>query len=116
MDAAKKNINDSDTIICFNSIPMFYYLLNKDYFLADPWIIVTNFNSVKNSLENKANSNFYPDYIIFSKKSAKENNWPDTDIIIDKKDRNIYEYLIYYIKYNNYESIYENTTFILYKK
>jgi hypothetical protein len=116
LEVSKNYINDENTLLCFNSIPMLYYLLDKDYFLNDPWLIPNNFNSIKSRLENKANNNIYPDYIIFGKKSAKEDNWPDTKVVIDDKDKVLYDYISMYIKTNNYKIIYENKAFLFYKK
>ena len=113
---AKKNIKKSDKIICVNSIPMLHYLLNRDYFLDDPWLEQMNLSEISYSLENNAENNNYPAYIIFSKKSARENNWPNTTVLYEPKDKEKYDYMLSYIEKSNYKNIYENNAFILYKK
>jgi len=105
-----------DKLLCFNSIPMLYYLLNKDYFLNDPWLIPYSLAKTKLELEKKSGNNIFPDFIIFAKKSAKEDSWPDTDIIVDKKDQPLYDYISGYISKHKYTVIFENTAFLLYKK
>lgn len=113
---SKKIIKRDNTLICFNSVPMLHYLLNRDYFLDDPWVEQLSIGKLKNRLETKALKNIFPDYIIFAKKSARENNWPDTDVLYEPADKKKYEYMIDYIDKNNYKNIYENYGFILYKK
>jgi len=105
-----------DKILCFNSIPMIYYLLNKDYFLNDPWLIPYNVTNTKRELEKKVENNIFPDFIIFAKKSAKEDNWPDSDIIVDEKDQPLYDYIKEFINKYKYNIIFENNSFLLYKK
>jgi|GEM_PF-5930747 len=114
--AAKEHMAKNSTLLCFNSVPMLHYLLNKDYYLDDPWIIIEGYSTVGKRLVKDKIKNKYPDFIIFSKKSAKENSWPDTDVFFDAKDKQLYDYLVEYIKESKYNNIYENDAFILYKK
>ncbi|MBN2544943.1 MAG: hypothetical protein JXB50_04035, partial [Spirochaetes bacterium] len=107
---------EEDKLLCFNSIPMMHYLLNKDYYLNDPWLMNYNLTNTKKELEIKAENNLFPDYIIFSKKSAREDDWPDTKITTDKRDELLYKYIVDYINKNNYNAVFENNAFILYKK
>ena len=110
---AKKYIKKENTLICFNSVPMLHYLLNRDYFLSDPWLVQYDFNI---ELDQKLKQNSFPDYIIYAKKSAREKNWPNTDVLYEPRDKKKYIYMNNYINKYNYKIIYENSSFILYKK
>lgn len=112
----KKISKKEDTVLCFNSVPMLYYLLNKDYFLDDPWLIPYGLDKTENELEYKASQNIFPDYIIFSKKNAQEDRWPETDIIAYKKDQELYDYILSYINRYQYKDVYQNSAFVLYKR
>ncbi len=115
INAARLNISKDQTLLCFNSVPMLHFLLDRNYFLNDPWIIPSYRYSLGANLENGAKSGLYPDFIILSKRSAQEKNWPDTDIIIDKINLKAYNDLLDYInKYNN-RIFYDTSVFSMYK-
>jgi hypothetical protein len=116
INAVNENVKKDNTVLCFNSIPMMYYLLNKDYYLNDPWLIPYGLANTKINLELKAQKSQYPDFIIFSKKTAMEKNWPNTDIDTYEKDKELYEFIKDYISKNQYLNIYENYSFILFKR
>lgn len=107
---------NEDTILCFNSIPMMYYFLNKDYFLNDPWLIPYGKEKVEKELEAKAKENIFPNFIIFSKTTPQEDNWPNTNVIIYEKDKKLYEYILSYINRYNYKEAYQNSAFVIYKR
>lgn len=113
MYISKEKITNNDTLICFNSVPILHYLLNRDYFLKDPW---TEQSNLAKELEKKIEKNIFPDYIIFSKRSAREKDWPDTNVLYEPADKIKYHFMIDFIDKYDYKNIYENNGFILYKK
>lgn len=115
LDAAKKHIEPEDTLICYNSVPMIHYLLNHDYYFNDPWIDNMINEYTIEELQRRTKHNQHPDYIVFSKKSGRERDWPVTDVLMEPGDEALYDFMTEHTS-KVYTNIYENKGFILFKK
>ncbi len=88
---------------------MLYYLLNKRYFLSDPWLENIPFPKAKSELENKIKNNIFPKACIFAVGSARNSVWPGTQIDLAEDD-----YYLRFVKNNNYYFYYNNDYFRVY--
>ena len=113
IDELYENINQTDDsskdFLCLGHIPMLHYLLNKKYFLSNPWVEVLPPNKATNEFEEKIKSKIIPDAFIFALNSARNNTWPDTQI--DFEDDN---YFVQFVRNNNYFFHYSNDYFYVF--
>lgn len=109
---SKELIPEDSTLICFNYIPMLHYILSMDYYLDDPWIYQINPERLSESLSQKE----LVDYIIYAKRCAREEKWPDTEVMYGPKyGEEIKKIIDNYVEQNQYINIYENDAFYIYK-
>lgn len=116
MKFMRSHLQQEDTILCFNSIPMFYYALDKNFILSDPWAVQIDSQDFLQQLQSLQKKDEIPDYLLFSIYSGREKNWPKTTVRGSKIEQENYEYFLQFVEETQYQEIYHDGSFIVYKK
>lgn len=104
-------VEKKSSVAIWGSVPLLHYLMDRDYFWNSPWTEQLHLSGLIQSVNQHGD----PHYIIFGKKSAREENWPDTKVLFDPKDTEGYHALREYILIKQYANIYEDDDFTIYK-
>lgn len=116
MKILRSEMKPSDTFLCFNSIPMFYYALNKKFLLSDPWIMQMGDSSVKNELAGLRAANRSPDYVLFSVYSGRDADWAKSKVKFSTGEEEKYNIVTEFLSHPEYETIFKDDYFIIYRK
>lgn len=116
MKILRSEMEENDTFLCFNSIPMFYYALNKKFLLSDPWIMQMSDSSVENELAQLRAKNQSPDYVLFSVYSGRDANWAESKTKFCIGEENKYNIVTEFVSHSEYETIFEDDYFLIYRK
>lgn len=101
---------ENKTILSVNSNPMIYYLLNKPYYLDNPWFIT------KEEFEKKTKNVPLPHIIIFATKNPRNPNWPQNSEICIPFDQQNYDYFKKLVESNHYKSTFKNSMFEVFEE
>ena len=116
MKVLRSEMKESDTFLCFNSIPMFYYALNKRFMLSDPWIMQLDVNDIKNQLAMLRARNKSPDYVLFSVYSGRDADWSKSKVKFCSGEEEKYNVMMDFLAHPEYETIFKDDYFLIYKK
>ena len=116
MKVLRSEMKESDTFMCYNSIPMFYYALNKRFMLSDPWIVQMGTEDVKNQLAALRAKNKSPDYVLFSIYSGRDVDWSKSKVKFCSGEEEKYNMMKEFLSHPEYKTIFEDDYFIIYKK
>lgn len=108
-----KNSTKKDNILCMGKIPMIYYLTDRKPYISSPWPSTLSIDKFSRKLNNNAIRGL-PKLIIITKYDVGDRFWPNTSkkYLAKKPHLNI---LKKFIAENNYNSIWENKIFKVYK-
>ncbi|MBR2317828.1 MAG: hypothetical protein IKA37_07610, partial [Spirochaetales bacterium] len=116
MKILRSEMKESDTFLCFNSIPMFYYALNKRFMLSDPWIVQMGTADVKNQLDTLRARNQSPDYVLFSIYSGRDADWSKSKVKCSTGEEEKYNIITNFVTHPEYETIFKDDYFLIYRK
>lgn len=116
MKILRSQMRETDTFLCFNSIPMFYYALNKRFLLSDPWIMQMGDSSVANQLAELRATNQSPDYVLFSVYSGRDADWSKSEVKFSTGEEKKYNIVTEFLSHPEYETIFEDDYFRIYRK
>ena len=116
MKILRSEMKESDTFLCFNSIPMFYYALNKRFMLSDPWIVQMGTADVKNQLDTLRARNQSPDYVLFSIYSGRDSDWSKSKVKCSTGEEEKYNIITNFVTHPEYETIFKDDYFLIYRK
>jgi hypothetical protein len=116
MKVLRSEMKESDTFMCYNSIPMFYYALNKRFMLSDPWIVQMGTEDVKNQLAALRAKNKSPDYVLFSIYSGRDVDWSKSKVKFCSGEEEKYNMMKEFLSHPEYKTIFEDDYFLIYKK
>ena len=116
MKVLRSEMKESDTFLCFNSIPMFYYALNKRFLLSDPWIMQMDINDIKNQLAMLRAKNKSPNYVLFSVYSGRDADWSKSKVKCSSGEDEKYDVMTEFLAHPEYETIFKDDYFLIYRK
>lgn len=116
MKILRSEMKENDTFLCFNSIPMFYYALNKRFLLSDPWIMQMGDSSVENQLAELRAANRSPDYVLFSVYSGRDADWAESKVKFSAGEERKYNIVTEFLSHPEYETIFADEYFLIYRK
>ena len=116
MKVLRSEMKESDTFLCFKSIPMFYYALNKRFLLSDPWIMQMDINDIKNQLAMLRAKNKSPNYVLFSVYSGRDADWSKSKVKCSSGEDEKYDVMTEFLAHPEYETIFKDDYFLIYRK
>lgn len=116
MKILRSEMKEDDTFLCFNSIPMFYYALNKKFLLSDPWIVQMSDSSVADELAQLRAENRSPDYVLFSVYSGRDADWSKSKVTFSTGEGEKYNIITEFVSHSEYETIFADDYFLIYRK
>lgn len=106
----KSNDFGNKTLLSVNSNPMIYFLVNKPYYLSNPWFVTIE------EFENRIKENTLPDIVVFATKNPRNRNWPQTTDTCIAFDKPIFDYFKEFVEKDFYKCTYKNSMFEVYCK
>lgn len=116
MKILRSEMKERDTLLCFNSIPLFYYALNKKFPLSDPWIVQMGDSSIESELAQLRAKNQSPDYVLFSVYSGRDADWAKSKVTFCAGEERKYNLVTEFVSHPEYETIFADDYFLIYRK
>ncbi len=103
-------IKNNETVFVAGTMPMLYFLMQKKPVLKDLW------KQDSRDFEKYIKNNLLPNYFIFPLKNPRNYYWPERTSRIPERDSINLVYYKNFVYENNYETIFKNSMFEIYKQ